>query len=106
MSRVLQRADAFIADFEQQARWYVREAGEDVAKRYLQALEKTLLLLGEHPGLGRLRRFHHPAIFFRFLIFLNNIRHRLFINKSINIPQNTDDEIQDSLQEVMKDIPE
>ncbi len=62
MSRVLQRADAFIADFEQQARWYVREAGEDVAKRYLQALEKTLLLLGEHPGLGRLRRFHHPQL--------------------------------------------
>ena len=62
MSRALQRADAFIADFEQQARWYVREASAEVAKRYLQALEKTLLLLCDHPGLGRVRRFRHPQL--------------------------------------------
>jgi plasmid stabilization system protein ParE len=62
MSLTLQRADAFIADFEQQARWYVREANEAVARRYLRALESTLLLLCGHPGLGRIRRFRHPQL--------------------------------------------
>jgi toxin ParE1/3/4 len=58
----LQRADIFVADFEQQARWYVQEAGEAVARRYLGALEATLRLLCEQPGIGRVRRFRHPLL--------------------------------------------
>lgn len=62
MSLELQRADAFIADFEQQARWYLQEAGESVARRYLGALDATLNILCEQPGIGRLRRFRHPLL--------------------------------------------
>jgi toxin ParE1/3/4 len=62
VSLALARADAFIADFEQQARWYVREAGEEVARKYLRALEATLLGLCEHPAMGRVRRFRHAQL--------------------------------------------
>jgi len=62
VSLKLQRADAFVADFEQQARWYVQEAGETVASRYLAALDATLILPCQQPGIGRLRRFRHPLL--------------------------------------------
>lgn len=62
MKLSLQRAEFFIADFQAQARWYVREAGEQVAGRYLRALDSTLSLLCRHPGLGRTRRFRHASL--------------------------------------------
>ena len=62
MNLQLQRSDVFIADFEQQARWYLREAGETVARRYLSALDATLSLLCQQPGIGRVRRFRHPLL--------------------------------------------
>jgi len=58
----LQRSDAFVADFEQQVRWYVEKAGESVARRYLGALDATLNLLRERPAIGRRRRFRHPML--------------------------------------------
>lgn len=45
-----------------QALWYVREAGDDVARRFQQAVDATLRLLCERPGLGRVRRFRHPKL--------------------------------------------
>jgi plasmid stabilization system protein ParE len=57
MSLSLQRAEFFIADFKLQARWYVREGGEEVAQRYLMTLDSTLNLLPLHPALGEIRRF-------------------------------------------------
>ena len=62
MSLALQKADAFLEDFALQALWYVRQAGDEVARRFQQAVESRLRLLCEQPGLGRLRRFNHPKL--------------------------------------------
>jgi toxin ParE1/3/4 len=56
------RADAFTADFDQQYRWYLAEAGEELAERFVTALETTLLLLATQPDLGQRRKFRHPAL--------------------------------------------
>ena len=62
MSLALQKADAFLEDFALQALWYVRQAGDEVARRFQQAVESRLRLLCEQPGLGRLRRFNHSKL--------------------------------------------
>jgi plasmid stabilization system protein ParE len=62
MSLALQRSLWFKEDFERQARWYARHATEGVPERYLAALDQTLNLLLQSPGLGRLRRFRHPRL--------------------------------------------
>ena len=80
MSLALQKADAFLEDFALQVLWYVREAGEDIARSFHQAIDSRLNLLCSQPGLGRARRFKHPKLqglrsfalehpFQRFLIF-------------------------------------
>ena len=80
MSLGLQKADAFLEDFTLQALWYVREAGDEVARRFQKAVDSSLRSLCEQPGLGRVRRFNHPKLrglrsfaveppFQRFLIF-------------------------------------
>jgi plasmid stabilization system protein ParE len=58
----LHRADEFNADFDQQYRWYLAEAGEETAERFLRAATNTLLLLSEQPDLGRRRKFRHPLL--------------------------------------------
>lgn len=76
----IRKSSAFFADFEHVARWYVREAGAEVAQRWLVALDATLEDLRTTPGLGRLRRFSHPELhglrscrvqrpFHRYLVF-------------------------------------
>jgi plasmid stabilization system protein ParE len=62
MSLALHRSEEFNRDFDLQYRWYLEQAGEAVAERYLQALLSTLRLLAAQPGLGRRRRFRHPAL--------------------------------------------
>lgn len=62
MSLPLQKADAFLEDFALQALWYVRQAGDEVARRFQQAIDSRLRSLCEQPGLGRLRRFNHPKL--------------------------------------------
>ena len=62
MNLTLHRSDDFNRDFDLQYRWYLEQAGEAVAERYLQALLSTLRLLAAQPGLGRLRKFRHPAL--------------------------------------------
>lgn len=56
------RADDFNEDFDRQYRWYLAEADEAVAERYLAAVLSTLRLLAEQPELGRRRKFRHPAL--------------------------------------------
>jgi toxin ParE1/3/4 len=58
----LHRADEFNADFDQQYRWYLAEAGEEIAERFLRAATNTLLLLSEQPDLGPRRKFRHPLL--------------------------------------------
>ena len=62
MKLTLQRADEFNADFDQQYRWYVQQAGEEVAERFLRAVPVTLRRLAERPDLGRRRKFRHPKL--------------------------------------------
>ena len=62
MNLTLRRSDDFNRDFDLQYRWYLEQAGEAVAERYLQALLSTLRLLAAQPGLGRRRNFRHPAL--------------------------------------------
>jgi toxin ParE1/3/4 len=62
MTLALHRSDDFNRDFDLQYRWYLEQAGEAVAERYLDAVLATLHLLASQPGLGRLRKFHHPTL--------------------------------------------
>ena len=45
-----------------QFRWYETEASEEIALRYLAAVDRTVEDLAEHPDLGRLRHFEHPEL--------------------------------------------
>ena len=62
MKLTLHRADEFNADFDQQYRWYLEQAGEAVAERFLDAAAATLCLLAEQSDLGRRRKFRHPRL--------------------------------------------
>lgn len=62
MSRALHRSPFFNEDFDLQYRWYLAEAGEEVAERYYRAVLDTLRELTRQPGLGRKRRFQHPDL--------------------------------------------
>ena len=60
----LRKSDDFIADVERQFQWYVVNASWEIADRYLDAVEATCQLLGQHPQLGPLARIF-PSAFAR-----------------------------------------
>jgi toxin ParE1/3/4 len=62
MSRVIQKARDFTADFENVFGWYVDKAGVEVAWRFQTALDKSLAKLSNRPDLGRPRHFRHPKL--------------------------------------------
>jgi toxin ParE1/3/4 len=62
MKLSLHRAEKFNADFDQQYNWYLEQAGEELAERFLNAVENTLRSLLAQPDLGRRRKFRHPAL--------------------------------------------
>ena len=62
MILALLRSDYFLGDFELQFRWYLAQAGDAVADRYVDAVEKTLQELTAQPGLGRRRAFRHDEL--------------------------------------------
>jgi plasmid stabilization system protein ParE len=62
MSLQLEQAADFREDFALRARWFVREAGGEVARRYQEAVDSTLRLLCAQPEMGRKRRFRHPLL--------------------------------------------
>jgi toxin ParE1/3/4 len=62
MTLALHRSDDFNRDFDLQYRWYLEQAGEAIAERYLDAVLTALRLLADQPGLGRPRTFRHPAL--------------------------------------------
>jgi plasmid stabilization system protein ParE len=74
------KSDDFIADIEQQYRWYLENANQDVAERYLAAVEATCRLLGRHPKLGPGAGFNHPRLReWRFFVVLRPFKkHVLF----------------------------
>ena len=91
MSRSLQRADDCWADLTRQVDWYRDEASPEVAERFVDAVEATLSVLAEQPGLGRARFRNWPELegirsfrvqrpFHRFLIFYYRRRCLVDIN--------------------------
>lgn len=58
----LQQSDLFLADAEAQFRWYLEQAGPEVARRYRQALQATIHLLRRTPESGRLRFRDDPKL--------------------------------------------
>ena len=50
MSLTLHRSEEFNVDFDVQYRWYLREAGETVAERYMSAVLATVHALSQAPG--------------------------------------------------------
>ena len=89
MSLELHRSDYFNEDFDRQYRWYLREAGEEIAERYYAAVLAIVQELARHPGLGRERKFRDEALrgllsfrvtrpFHRHLIFYRATETNLF----------------------------
>ncbi len=62
MTLKLQKGEVFKRDFEHQAQWYLRHAGDDIAQRYWDYLNETLRLLTIHPAMGRARRYRHREL--------------------------------------------
>jgi toxin ParE1/3/4 len=58
MSLRVQRSEWFVGDLEHYAAWYDREAGWEIAERYLKAVAATLARLAETPTLGHRTAFH------------------------------------------------
>jgi plasmid stabilization system protein ParE len=58
----VQKSDVFISDVEKQFEWYAVNANWDIADRYLEAVEATCQLLGQHPRLGPCAGFSHPRL--------------------------------------------
>ena len=76
----VRRTDDFIADLERQFEWYSANAGWEVAACYLDAVEATCRLLGQHPHLGPRGGFAHPRLreWHFFLVFKPFNQHILF----------------------------
>jgi plasmid stabilization system protein ParE len=74
------KTDDFVTDVERQFEWYTTNAGREVADRYLDAVEATCRMLGEHPLLGPRGGFTHPRLRdWRFFLVLRPFqKHILF----------------------------
>jgi plasmid stabilization system protein ParE len=70
----------FISDVERQFDWYVINAGWEIANRYLDAVEATCRLLGQHPLLGPRAGLTHPRLCdWRFIVVFRPFqKHILF----------------------------
>ena len=62
MNLVIQKSPLFHADVTNQFGWYFDEAGEELAWRFFNAADQTLLKLARQPDLGRRRKFRHPML--------------------------------------------
>lgn len=62
MRRAVRQSEFFLGDLDGQYRWYEVEAGEEIALRYLQAVDRAVEELAERPDLGRVRQFAHPEL--------------------------------------------
>jgi plasmid stabilization system protein ParE len=76
----LQRSEFFIKDVESQYEWYARNAGDDVADRYLEAIAATCTLIERQPLLGPMTKLTNPRVAgWRFFVVIRPFhRHVLF----------------------------
>jgi len=95
MSLALHRSDYFNEDFVLQYRWYLREAGEELAERCFERVLITIRELARHPGLGRGRKFRNETLkglrsfrvarpFHRHLIFYRVTETELFVERMMH----------------------
>lgn len=59
---ILAKSDDFIADVEQQTKWYAQHAPWEIADRYLATVEATTRLLSDYPLIGPRAGFSHPRL--------------------------------------------
>ena len=57
--RIAGRAEA---DLTHQYRWYLDNAGAEIAERFLATFDVTVAQLAKNPQLGRARRFRAPEL--------------------------------------------
>lgn len=62
MKLPLHRADDFNTDFRQRYSWYLEQENEELAERFLAAVETTLQKLLIQPTLGSRRKFRNPLL--------------------------------------------
>ena len=62
MSHTIRKSEEFIADFDRQFRWYFQQAGELLARRYMEAADNSLEKIFKFPNIGNLRRFPQPEL--------------------------------------------
>jgi len=62
MSLTLEKSPPFRIDATDQFAWYYEKAGENVARRFVDAVDSTILQLAKHPDLGSIRKFKHPKL--------------------------------------------
>ena len=62
MSLLIEKSPPFHADVTNQFGWYFDEAGEEIAWRFFNSVDLTLLKLSHLPDLGRQRRFRNPEL--------------------------------------------
>jgi len=64
MKLLLHRADEFNADFDRRYRWYLREAGEEVAERFFASRARDIVIFGATAEFGPAAKFS-PSIIAR-----------------------------------------
>jgi plasmid stabilization system protein ParE len=76
----IRKSEYFISDVERQFQWYLANANEEIADRYLDAVEATCQLLRRHPLIGPRGGFSHPKLRdWRFVVVLRPFqKHILF----------------------------
>lgn len=62
MSLEIVKSEDFRRDLHFAAEWYVNREGEDLARRYLLAVDATLKRLAAFPSLGVPCRYRHPLL--------------------------------------------
>jgi len=62
MSLPIRRSDTFVVDVASQFAWYLENADESIAWRFVDAVDATLTSLALHPEQGRARNFRDPRL--------------------------------------------
>ncbi len=80
----LRKSGDFIEDVERQFEWYVKNVSWEVAELYLDAVEATCRLLGQHPLLGSRLATNQPRLSdWRFMVVFRPFqKHLLFYEVS------------------------
>jgi toxin ParE1/3/4 len=62
MSFAARKTPSFNRDFAEQFEWYAREAGAEIALRFQDAVDATIVRLQQNPTIGRPRTFKNPRL--------------------------------------------